>query len=454
MISVFFLICLFIFIAALYAHNISAVKPNKNLLLGVTLPFDSLQNSAVTEITERYHKAFKKLLLLFSAGALPILFVSQYVSLSIIYMFGWILLLIVLNERLLNKHSRQLLDLKKKNGWFIGNRNIVAIDTEVLKAKKKMPVSMMWFIPSIAVAILPLGISLAGNRSLGSFVLSILPIISVIVFFLIYRLTSSQRAAVYSNDTEINMALNLIYKRGWSVFSVIGSFMASILMLCMSLAIQSKNFNHAIIIMPPLVFSLSFIISAVSVKKHISARQGKILEASENILYTDDDDYWQGGVYNNPNDRRVMVEKRIGYGFSVNIATTGGKLFIYGTLGVVGVMLIYLTAMFINMDFGTFKLNVREQTAFIYAPLYDYSFDFDQITEITTVENIPSRIRTNGAETARYCLGHFNLDGYGASRLYINKNNPPYIVIRLKDGFVLNNGKTPEETQQYIELLR
>ncbi len=452
MASVIFLVSLFIFVVALYVNNLSAVKPNKNLVMGITIPYDSLQNSTVTEITEKYHKAFRKLLLIFSACVLPMLLVSQYVSLSLVYMLVWIILLLVFNDRILKKYSRLLLQLKKENGWSAGNRNLVIIDTEVLKAKKKMPVSMLWFIPSAVIAILPFYMNLAGDSPSGRLVSSFLPIIFLIVFFLIYRLTSSQRAMVYSNNTDINMACSIIYKRTWSVYSVIGAFTGSVILTGMS--VLSSHSNPFISIMLVLVFSFSFIFSFVSTKRHIAERQNKILEASESILYTDDDDYWQGFFYNNPNDKRVMVEKRIGYGFTVNMATTGGKIVVYGILGLAGVMLIFLTGLFLDMDFSSFKLSVREQTVFIDAPLYHYSFTLDEITEITTLSTIPSGQRTNGAETARYCLGHFKLTGYGASRLYVYKDNPPYIAVRLQDGFVLINGKTPEETQQYLDLLR
>ncbi len=311
---------------------------------------------------------------------------------------------------------------------------------------------MLWFIPSAVIAILPFYMNLAGDSPSGRLVSSFLPIIFLIVFFLIYRLTSSQRAMVYSNNTDINMACSIIYKRTWSVYSVIGAFTGSVILTGMS--VLSSHSNPFISIMLVLVFSFSFIFSFVSTKRHIAERQNKILEASESILYTDDDDYWQGFFYNNPNDKRVMVEKRIGYGFTVNMATTGGKIVVYGILGLAGVMLIFLTGLFLDMDFSSFKLSVREQTVFIDAPLYHYSFTLDEITEITTLSTIPSGQRTNGAETARYCLGHFKLTGYGASRLYVYKDNPPYIAVRLQDGFVLINGKTPEETQQYLDLLR
>lgn len=454
MASFILLSCLFIFVVALFANNQSAVKPNKNLLLGVTLPYDSLNDNAVTEITNQYKKAYTRLLAVFALFALPILLFTKYVSLSMIYMFTWIILLIVLNDKVLKSHAGRLLELKKKNGWFLANKNIVSIDTEVLKVKEKMPVSPLWFIPAVITAFLPLVLFLAGHPSAGDLLQSLLPVPNLLVFFLLYRLTSSQRTTVYSDKTDINMACNLIYKRCWSVFAVIGALAGSIGMTAFSLMNWSR-FSHPVpIIAFPTLFAITFIVAIVYTKKYILKKQGRILEAAENIIYTDDDYYWRNGFYNNPNDRRMLVEKRIGYGFTVNMATIGGKLFVYGILGTVGLMVIFLLVKFLNMDFNGFQLSVQDQTVVIDAPLYDYSFRINDITDLKQVDTIPSGSRTNGAETGKYCIGHFNLQGYGASRLYLYKNNPPYIVVKLKETYVFINGKTPDETQVFYDLLR
>lgn len=55
------------------------------------------------------------------------------------------------------------------------------------------------------------------------------------------------------------------------------------------------------------------------------------LAGEQEILYTDDDEYWMNGTtYNNPNDRSIMVPKRIGIGTTINIGTKTGKYIYYG----------------------------------------------------------------------------------------------------------------------------
>ena len=61
----------------------------------------------------------------------------------------------------------------------------------------------------------------------------------------------------------------------------------------------------------------------------IRRERNKVLRLQSEEVCTDDDIYWIGGIfYNNPNDGKIMVEKRIGIGMTVNIGTLAGKLII------------------------------------------------------------------------------------------------------------------------------
>ncbi|WP_370511309.1 DUF5808 domain-containing protein [Paenibacillus odorifer] len=59
------------------------------------------------------------------------------------------------------------------------------------------------------------------------------------------------------------------------------------------------------------------------------------------IIYTDDDEYWKNGTtYNYPNDRSILVTKRMGIATTINIATKTGKSIYYGLFVFVAVLLI------------------------------------------------------------------------------------------------------------------
>jgi hypothetical protein len=87
--------------------------------------------------------------------------------------------------------------------------------------------------------------------------------------------------------------------------------------------------------------------------------------------------------------------------------------------------------------------------------MYSYDFPAEAMLEVALVEEIPRGIKSNGEATERVERGHFKLNDLGKSRLYVFKNNPPYIRIRLSDGYVFYNEEDPERTEQvYAQLMQ
>jgi len=186
----------------------------------------------------------------------------------------------------------------------------------------------------------------------------------------------------------------------------------------------------------------------------IRSTQNKLLESAQSPFYVDDDYYWQGSFYNNPNDSRPMVEKRIGYGYTINVATTKGKIVKYSILLGIPVFLLALFLMLFRLDTGKFEMIITGNQVSIHAPMYGYEFPLSDIKSVTTINTLPSGYRTNGAATGKYNLGNFSLSGYGASKMYVYKEHPPYIVLELPNLYIFFNSKDSEQTRGLYELLR
>ncbi|TVY01450.1 PH domain-containing protein [Cohnella terricola] len=183
---------------------------------------------------------------------------------------------------------------------------------------------------------------------------------------------------------------------------------------------------------------------------------GKKLEQDGTVVYTDDDEYWGNGfTYHNPHDKRILVTKRVGIGQTVNTATGVGKLIIWGTVGVSAALLIGVSFMLIRSELTSPTLTVTpEHRIEIKYPMYSYDFDMADVKEIALVDSVPSGMKTNGEGTNQVARGHFRLKDLGKARLYIFKNNPPYIRIKLEDVYIFYNDKDPRVTEQLYEQLR
>jgi hypothetical protein len=173
-------------------------------------------------------------------------------------------------------------------------------------------------------------------------------------------------------------------------------------------------------------------------------------------ILTDDDEYWiNGSTYYNPNDQSVMVPKRIGIGTTVNMATRAGKWIKYGGIVLAIAIVLPLTAFAVQSDNTSPSLQVEENGVInIDYPMYDFSFSINDVQEITLEESLPTGFRTNGTATAEYARGNFSLEKLGDAKLYIFKNSPPYIFIKLDGLYIIFNDKDPASTKAiYDELI-
>ncbi|WP_034439498.1 PH domain-containing protein [Clostridium ihumii] len=441
-------------IIAIFINNSSGVAEKNNIILGVTLPSSELKNSQVLIILDKYKKANKKFMCYSILLFLPTIIVN-YISLKIAYLFLWIFGLMYINYRVFIKYNEELKELKREKDWFIKNRYIINIDTEVTRLKDTMVVSKTWFIPSLILSIIPILIVIKDRQIIDTSIiyLSFIGLIGTIIFIFMYNAYCKDRTKVFSEDSKINLVCNKIFKKNWTLGCVIAATIQSLSMLFMFLLIKMNSINMILILI--IVIAPSFIIlgGIYIINEKVRNEQNKLIKTCETPIYSDEDEYWKYDIYNNPNDSRTMVAKRVGYGMTYNMGTKKGRNIVYISYILTAIFLVGLVFMFIILDFTKFNMNIRENKVVMSAPMYSMSFDIDQIEDIKIINSIPKGVRTNGASTENYSLGHYNIDGYGKSMLYVYSREGEYIVIKLKDKYVFVSGENKKQTDEYYKEL-
>jgi hypothetical protein len=172
----------------------------------------------------------------------------------------------------------------------------------------------------------------------------------------------------------------------------------------------------------------------------------------------DQDEHWGNGfTYHNPQDKKVLVEKRVGVGLTVNTGTVVGKILAWGTVVITAVVILGVTFLLIRSNLTTPTLTITtEHSVEIDYPMYSYDFSVTDIAQVTLVDQVPAATyKINGEATGKFARGHFRLKELGESRLYIFKNNPPYIRIQLQDSNkIFYNERDPLLTKQLFERLQ
>lgn len=453
-------ICLFVALVIWITFTLTSCKVNRNRLLGVTLPLEAQQLPEVTDIVTRFQRALRLCFPLLMLAALPMLLLPERLpSTYLIYLWCWVLLTSLLGERLYRRYNRELYSLKRQRGWLTGRQRIITVDTQVSCLKKTMPVSRWWFLPSVAIAVLSPVFAILSNPEFSYYGWggSWIPMMLTLACVLMHHISATRPVRVYSKNSEINRACNFLYQRSWSICWVVCSLLESIggslLFVLLLLYPDGSAEVWTLSLSLSLLSTVSVFVALMYTYDHIRRGQNRLLDSQDTPVYIDEDEYWISGFYNNPNDRHVMVEKRDGTGFTFNLGTFWGKAVAYGTFLLVAGILIFSSVFLLLIDGSSFTLAVEGDSATISAPLYGTSFSLDQVEEVTVLDDLPEHHRTNGASTSAYDLGHYYVSGYGACTLFIHKNNPPYLVIRLPGNPLLLNGETPEQTQDYARML-
>ena len=133
------------------------------------------------------------------------------------------------------------------------------------------------------------------------------------------------RNMVISRDSNVNANYNRAKKKTWADLITAMSwanalFLTGYSILCMFL-------NSDMVILGGILIYTALIMAIVIIGVVNQKAVEKRYERDTDLELQDDDDKWIFGMfYYNPNDSRLNVEKRFGYGATINIAHPAGKV--------------------------------------------------------------------------------------------------------------------------------
>lgn len=366
--------------------------------------------------------------------------------------FLWFALFYYIYYKLICKYNGKLKEVKRKNHWLLPNKHILNIDTELTKAKSKMPISKWWFLIALFIGISPFILNLINKNEYFSIAVICTgsSIAGTLILFIIYMIYVKGRTIVYCDESKINIACNKVYKRTWSIIYTLLAILQSItnttLYVFMLLPRVNENVFLIAITLPVIIVVLGIVYG----NRRIINMQNQLISVAENPIYVDSDEYWINGMsYKNPYDNRVVVEPRIGTNPVYNLATKNGRLITYGTNIFVAVSVLTIILMMLYFKLYGFNMKIIDNSVKINAPLYGIEFNVEDIEKVEIVDKLKVKLRINGIGMDEYSVGNFNVEGYGKCKLYIYNDVKPYILIKSNDEIIFINGENEEETLRY-----
>ena len=437
------------------------IGKKSDYLLCMTIRGEQREDVEVMRLVQTFKKEFWLLhgVMFATAGGifLILLLPAGMASLPVFYITLWCTAVIWWEYKVVSKYSNRMYELKLTKGWGNPPKNPTAtVDTIVSRMKKSMPVSEIWLAIPAWICI---GSFVWWFYCAAEYKILLISLISNMAAFVLlcymYHRMAHGKLKVYSEDSEINYALNRIAKKAWT-----GCVVWEATLLCgyhfvMTLLMHSymkkvsagadsmTGFLTGLIGSTAGFMALLFAVFFIAANKVKCAK--KELAAAADFSYAEDEDsYWRNGYYYNPNDTNTFVESR-GYGITTNMATKWGAITKWMLIGTF-MLCIGLGIGLLPFDFGKLTMQVGTESLELKGCLYyNKTLTFDEIAEVQLLTEWPESSRVWGTGTDRFAMGDYHFKGFGNGKAMMDRKAEYFILAKKKDGKWFGFGVTDSE---------
>ncbi len=303
----------------------------------------------------------------------------------------------------------------------------------------------------IDINILPINLGIFQGTFICTALVASITVTNIIAAPIAFIVDNS-RNDVISENSDINANYNRARKKVFTDFIVamswVDDFMAAFTILMFI-------FLHSEIVM---IYILSFYLLLLLFSVFIFtlrkiALDKRYLTVESKLIEEDDDSWILGMFYFNPDDKRFSVEKRIGMGWTVNMAHPMGKLI--SVFAIITIVASLASMIWIGMMAST-PIDIHENDEYIICHhLWDeYKINKSEIVsaEYSDLSNIHA-VRIAGTGMENVAKGDFKVDGIGKCKFFLNPQAGNYIKIVTSDQIYYISDNTEDETSAFFKNL-
>lgn len=434
---------------------------NEGMVLGVHIPEAEINHEDVQNLGRKYKSGFKKFNFWnFIIGTLVcFLCFWNFIYFIIVWMI-WLFVYIFWGSSLIYVSHRKMYDIKMKHNWIMeGNTHMVHIDTVVSSITEKLPISHWWnILPFACIGILlflpPIREYYGTDLSQWIFPGTVLLI--TLLFWGLHLWFIHRKNIVYSEDSSVNMAMNQLEKRAWSVILLSANYLNLLSWCYLMIKIFRNQWLYAADYLIYIILQMVPVIIIIFGIVYMQRKRKEILSMDSEALVVDDDEYWKNGWYNNPDDNHLWVQDRMcSTNYSMNMAKPGAKAFTVATAAFITAVIVGVFALILSFENAKVTFSMEDNQVKITAVMYDTSFEVSDIQSVKLLEKMPEDnfVKTNGGATDKYLIGHFKGKETGKCMMYVYRDYIPVLEIKLKDETIYLNSKKETEVQEWYQKL-
>nr|WP_294493617.1 DUF5808 domain-containing protein [uncultured Anaerosporobacter sp.] len=432
------------------------LEPHKNIILGVTLPSDELRNPKVMEIISKAKISMRRIAIVLAILPFTSL-LTKYDSIVYAIFITWITVLCFIFFLPFIKGNLQLHKLKKELNWHLDEEGTTIVDLKVT-LEEPNSLSKYWFLPAILLTCIPIIIDLCTLTNKDSNLLSLATttLVGLVTFLcpFLFHIAYKTKQEIVSQDSLRNQTLTRIRRYNFGKCFIGLSYTNAVYTILFWLYINHYIDSIILFLTITLLYTFFLLWWVLRAEFKVRLAQQQFSIQSEDSLTTDEDCYWiYGLLYYNPNDKHLIVQKRVGLGTDMNYAKPAGKVLAVFIALVLLAMPISAIGI-IQSEFSPLLLTIDEDSITAKHFHTTYDIDFDDVKTVETWDELPDISKDNGTGFSTLCKGTYSIAGNGSCTVCFNPQNHLFIMITKKNGkkYVFSSS-TDEKTYEVYNIL-
>lgn len=326
----------------------------------------------------------------------------------------------------------KLCDLKHEKGWRIQEgADTPDLFIELKKIGVVRKVKFYQFLPQFIISIMCVYTSVMYGDNINAapflFVIVIFAL-TTLLFYGAAALMDKMESEIISEDNDINLNYNRSRKNLWKNFWVISSIINTLYTVMLTVTMVTNLYFNNTLLWGSVVFTLLIILLIVILCKRQEKLNIFYHKGQSKSVMLDDESLWIGGmIYNNPNDKHVLVNKRIGIGSSINLATFWGKFTTVLCIILLCVMLPIICIWVIFIEFTPMKLTLDGNELVAEQLSVDYRISIDKIESLELINELPRHSKVSGTGMDNLEKGTFYIKNVGKCQFFLNPQNDYYM---------------------------
>ncbi|MGO3018950.1 MAG: PH domain-containing protein [Anaerococcus sp.] len=340
---------------------------------------------------------------------------------------------------------------KFKNNRIDNEEKVKVIDLDLIEKKDSFQVRKIFYLPVVIIYMLAIILEIILDTTYPKFMWIFLGLVFCASDIFIDWLLMSRLVKAYTRDSETNILLNEKIGKNQSKILYRKSLINGILFLIFVLVTLRDPYSYIgfIIFIGFLTVNIGY-----AFLKYEKLSRDPLLKDLENNIVDDDIEYYNAWGYNNPDDKRFLVNSVYGIGSDLNIGRLSGKIYYLVTILILVFFLIFTTYVF-SMPTNYFYKTEGENIKITSTMFYKDDIEASKIEKISLLDKLPEGkgIRVSGIAFENTSTGSYSIEGYGNVRLYIYNNSKKVIEIKTKDKKFLINEDTDQKTEELYKRL-